>query len=313
MMTLGRPLGFLDGKDAFSLIKATSVFSWYIGLASHMPWLHKVLQDNFIMRQFGPPPVVGFAEKVVHERLTEEAKGNSPKRRDFLSNFLETHRRDPLMDENQVVISVVGNLLAGSLSPSSAMKELTRYLATHPESQKRLYEELCEHQVTSPASFSGVKDLPYLEGVIREALRLHPQIVVRLERVAPSGGMTLPDGTYLPAGTKVGALSHAMTMNRDAFGQDADEYVPERWMQRADESVEAHAERRNRMERTDMTFGQGSRSCIGKNVAILELFKATASLVLSFEFAQVPRAVASTGSHVKVTKRAGAVGHATST
>jgi cytochrome P450 len=285
MMTLGRPLGFLEGRDAFGLIKATSAFSWYIGLTSHLPWLHTIFQDNPIMRRAKPPPIAAFAEEVVRERMRSPV--NATDLSDFLSHFLETHKQHPLMDEQQVVISVVGNLLAGSLSPSSAMKELTRYLATHPDSQQKLFEELGDSQVTSPVSFSTVKDLPYLEGVVREALRLHSQIIVRQERVAPKGGMTLPDGNYLPAGTKVGALGQAMTLHRDVFGQDADNYVPERWLHKSGESVQAYTERRNKMDRTDMTFGQGSRSCIGRNITILELFKAVTSLVLSFEFEAV--------------------------
>lgn len=302
MMTLGRPLGFLEGKDAYNLIKATSAFSWYIGLTSHMPWLHKVFQENVVMRRAGPPPIAYFAETVVRERI-EKFSAADPGRPDFLSHFLDTHKQQPLMDEKQVVISVVGNLLAGSLSPSSAMKELTRYLATHPDSQTRLHAELQRAGITStPVAFSGVKDLPYLEGVIREALRLHPQIIVRQERVAPAGGMTLPDGTYLPAGTKVGALGQAMTLNRDVFGEDADEFAPERWLAKAGESLEAYTERRNKMERTDMTFGHGSRSCIGKNITMLEFFKAVASLTLSFEFEVVPGRDIS-GTHIKARKR----------
>lgn len=168
------------------------------------------------------------------------------------------------------------------------MQELTRYLSSHADSQARLYAELQHAGVTSlPVAFSAVKDLPYLEGVIREALRLHPQIIVRQERVAPAGGMTLPDGTYLPAGTKVGALGQAMTLNCDIFGEDADEFVPDRWMAKADESVEAYTQRRNRMERTDMTFGHGSRSCVGKNITILEFFKAVASPTVSLELEMV--------------------------
>lgn len=302
MMTLGRPLGFLEGRDVYGLISATTGFSWYIGVTSHMPWLHKVFQDNPIMRRVGPPPIVHFAETVVRERMEKFSEAD-PSRPDFLSHFVDTHKRQPLMDEKQVVISVVGNLLAGSLSPSSAMKELTRYLATHADSQARLYAELQRAGVTStPVAFNDVKDLPYLEGVIREALRLHPQIIVRQERVAPAGGLTLPDGTYLPAGTKVGALGQAMTLNRDVFGEDADEFVPERWMAKAGESVEACTERRNKMERTDMTFGHGSRSCIGKNITMLEFFKAVASLALRFEFKSVPGRN-SPETHVEVKRR----------
>lgn len=289
MLTLGEPLGFLEGRDAYGLIKATTVFSWYIGLASHMPWLHRIFQDNFLMRRVSPPPIAQFAESVVKTRFRQSAIDNKA-HSDFLSRLIDTHQHQPdLMDSKHIVISVVGNLLAGSLSPSSALKELTRYLAIHPESQDKLHDELTSVGITSPAAFEAVQNLPYLEGIIREALRLHPQIVVRLERVIPAGGMNLPNGTYLPPGTKVGALGHAMTLNRDVFGHDADQYKPERWMRRHGESTEAYTERRAGMDRTDMTFGQGSRSCIGKNITILELYKAIASLVISFSFHAVEK------------------------
>lgn len=108
MMTLGRPLGFLEGRDDYDLIKATGGFSWYIGITSHMPWLHKVSQDNMIMRRAGPPPVAHFAETVVCERI-EKFSESDPSRPDFPSHFLDTHKNQPLMDEKQGVISVVAN------------------------------------------------------------------------------------------------------------------------------------------------------------------------------------------------------------
>lgn len=281
MLTMGEPLGFLKTQtDMFSLIQATSVFSWYICVTTHLPKLNNILSP-----MLGQPPIVKFAEKVVRARLAEDRQGDE--RPDFISHFIETHKLDSLMDERQIVISVVGKLLAGTLSPSSAMKELTRHLATHLESQKKLYEELLSRNVALPASFEAVQNLPYLEGIVREALRLHSQIVVRQERVAPAGGLMLPNGICLPAGTNVGALGQAMTLHRDVFGPDADEYKPERWMKRDNESQIQYDERRKSMERSDMTFGHGSRACIGKNLTLLELHKAVASLVLTFRFEAV--------------------------
>lgn len=299
MLTLGKPLGFLEGRDAFHLIKASTFFTWYIGFTSHMPWLHKIFQNNIVMRTLvGPPPVAKFAEKVVAERLAEErskpaasqkARQDASGGRSFLSHFIATHQQQPdLMDEQQITISVIGNLLAGSLSPSSCLKELTRYLATNSPAQARLRAELRNSTLSDPAAYNEIKDLPYLTGLIREALRLHPQIVVRQERVAPTpNGLTLPDGTYLPPGTKVGALGHAMTLNREVFGDDAGEFVPERWSRREGEERGVFEERVKRMDRSDMTFGQGSRSCIGKNVAVFEVYKAIVGLVRRYRFEAV--------------------------
>jgi cytochrome P450 len=75
----------------------------------------------------------------------------------------------------------------------------------------------------------------------------------------------------LPAGIKVGIPSHGLSGRKDVLGDDADEFKPERWMRRQGESGDAFAKRRLAMERCDMTFGHGSRACIGKNIATLEL------------------------------------------
>ncbi|KAJ0416125.1 hypothetical protein BJY00DRAFT_292130 [Aspergillus carlsbadensis] len=55
-------------------------------------------------------------------------------------------------------------------------------------------------------------------------MRLNPGTAMVFERIAPEGGFTLPDGRYIPAGTKVG-INPAVT-NRDyaIFGEDADDF-----------------------------------------------------------------------------------------
>ena len=80
--------------------------------------------------------------------------------------------------------------------------------------------------------------------------------------------------------------SPAQFINQDstAFGPNADQYEPERWMQRKDETLEQWEERRKVVDRTDLTFGQGSRTCIGKSIATMEIFKAVATLIARFKF-----------------------------
>lgn len=54
-------------------------------------------------------------------------------------------------------------------------------------------------------------------------------------------------------------------------------------MERRDENRESYEERQKVMDRVDLSFGQGSRSCIGKSVAMLELFKVVATLMGQFQ------------------------------
>lgn len=73
--------------------------------------------------------------------------------------------------------------------------ELTRL----PEWQSRLHEELSSQKewVNGIPSYNEVKDLPVLEAVIEEALRLHPAAPASLPRETPQGGRVL-NGVMVP-------------------------------------------------------------------------------------------------------------------
>jgi cytochrome P450 len=64
--------------------------------------------------------------------------------------------------------------------------------------------------------------------VLREASHINPGPAVVLERVVPAGGFTLPNGTFIPAGTKVGINPAVVTRDFEVFGSDADEFNPDR-------------------------------------------------------------------------------------
>ena len=143
------------------------------------------------------------------------------------------------------------------------------------------------------APFDEIKDLPYFEGVIREAYRLHTASTFHLPRVVGPAGLELPDGRHIPAGIDIGCPPGMLSRDRVVFGEDADEYKPERWMQAASETKEAFDARKKLMDRTDMTFGHGTRTCIGKNIVALEFFKFVAPLVYLFKVRWLVRCSAS--------------------
>ena len=63
-------------------------------------------------------------------------------------------------------------------------------------------------------------------------------------------------GKWFPGGTRVGVNQLVVHHDKGLFGQDAYEYVPERWL-RCSEKEAAY------MERHLLTFGYGARVCIG--------------------------------------------------
>ena len=280
-VTLGQPLGFLEGQDAFSLIKRVKAFSTYTGTVSQMPWLHKVFQDNPVMRKTKPSPFMNAVRTTVTDRL-DKADMESQEKPDLLAHFIATHKTHPDMDRFQVLITASGNLIAGGLSPGKAFNEVCCFLAANPQAQDKLRRELQEAGCTGRASFEQLRELAYLEGVIKEALRLHSSTSFNLQRTVGVNGLELPNGVHLPPGANIGCPAGAINQDVRVLGEDAEIYKPERWQRQKGESEEAFVERRKIMERTDLSFGYGSRNCIGKNVALMEMFKAVATLVGQF-------------------------------
>lgn len=145
---------------------------------------------------------------------------------------------------------------------------------------------------------------------------MHPATGFILERVVPKGGVTLHD-VYLKEGTIVGVNGWVIHRNKSIFGEDVHTFRPERWIEGDEERIKDM--KRNQFSvslclsykrkgtppptlqetqhlpllssygtRADSSskkkkFGYGPRSCIGKNISILEMWKAIFELYRNFD------------------------------
>ena len=65
---------------------------------------------------------------------------------------------------------------------------------------------------------------------------MHPAVGQLLERVVPDGGATI-SGVWLPEGTIVGVNPWVPGRDKSTYGEDADEYRPERWLEADDQKL----------------------------------------------------------------------------
>lgn len=152
----------------------------------------------------------------------------------------------------------------------------------HPDKLARLREEFEGLDSIEGGSrddplvaWSDVRELPYLSAVINESLRTHPAAGLPLERIVPAEGVQLGD-VFIPGGTNIGCSAWTLHLDRDLWGQDAGEWRPERWL-------EAGEGKRAEMKNSMFAFGAGSRTCIGKNVSYLEMYKLVPAVLRSFD------------------------------
>lgn len=170
----------------------------------------------------------------------------------------------------------IGNLVfAGTDTTSTTLTYLCWELTKHPDLQSRLRQELQQlqgcHSLQVPLS-REVLQSPLLEAVINESLRLHPAAPASLLRITPPTGATVSD-VWLPPGTIVSMQCYTTQRDANAF-KDPEIFDPARWLT-PEGSTAA-------MKELFMPFSKGTRACLGKNLAMMELRLVTASLMLQF-------------------------------
>ncbi|KAI0442206.1 cytochrome P450 [Xylaria telfairii] len=274
-ITFSKRLGFLDEAKDVENIMATiwSTFQ-YASWVGQMPWLDRLWVKNSYISRFMPEksnPIISFAlaRGFERQRGVDEKHGSSGyNSRDFMSRFLEARVKDKDIPEWYVTAWATSNVLAGSDTTAIVLRSIIYFLLKNPPSLLKLQEELSlahsEGRLSDIVTWKESRNLPYLDACVKEAGRLHPPIGLLLERVVPKGGVTLC-GKYFKQGTIVGMNPWVVHRNKDVFGHDAHLWNPDRWL--------GDMGQRILMEKSLLTFGAGHRTCIGKNISYLEIYK----------------------------------------
>jgi cytochrome P450 len=126
--------------------------------------------------------------------------------------------------------------------------------------------------MSSPISDAEARTLPYLQAVIREGLRIWPPAVGLMAKKVPPKGDTI-NGMYVPGGTRIGYGGFSVLRNKKVWGDDADVFRPERWLE-GDNIKDLELA-------WEVIFNAGRYQCLGKNVALMELNKVFVEVSLS--------------------------------
>ena len=173
-------------------------------------------------------------------------------------------------------------MFAGTGSTAAGLNAVLYEMALHTEWQSRVFEELRSLIPASPQSsrdlpYSDLSKLPNLRAVVKESLRLSPPFPSSFPREVSisSGAVTIPGlAAPLPPGTKIGANHYVICRSRAVFGDDADEFRPERWLDPIGDEKQKH------MEDAWSVFGRGPRICVAKDLAMMMLYKAVVAVRL---------------------------------
>ncbi|KAF8043833.1 hypothetical protein BT93_A1979 [Corymbia citriodora subsp. variegata] len=219
-----------------------------------------------------------LVEQIIKEY--EDESGEASEEKDVMDILLETYR-DPnaeiRLTRDQIKHFFLDLLIAGVDTTSASMQWAIIELLKHPHKLKKLREEIdMVVGSTRLVNESDVANLPYLQAVVKETLRLHTPGPL-LRRKCNSDCEI--NGYDIKAGTNILINAYAI-MHDPGTWKDPDEFVPERFM--AGHGDDHHMELKGQ-DFHFLPFGSGRRACIGLAHATIVMHTAIGGLIQCFD------------------------------
>ncbi|KAF1815825.1 cytochrome P450 [Eremomyces bilateralis CBS 781.70] len=257
---------FTTAQEWLSLRLQAGNFYWLV--QGPKWWRARQLVQQFVNQ---------YVELALNARSQSEKMNSDKENKYNLLKELATECGDPIELRDQLT-SILG---AGRDTTAALLAWIFVELAKNPRVFSRLREAILfdfgESEVdVSSITSSKLKSCRYLQFVIQEALRIHPPV--------PTNGRQAIRNTTLPVGggedgTKPVAVRKGQTVvysilgvhkRKDIWGEDADEFRPERWEGR-------------KISWSYVPFSGGPRICIGQQYAITEASFLTVRLLQAFD------------------------------
>jgi len=280
-LAFGHPFGFMEqDADVYDFIKITRDFFPVAVLTGNIPslvsLLHSPLFRGLLPKasdKLGFGAFIGVANRKVAERFEPDAVSQP----DMLGSFI----RHGLTQDEASRESLL-NVVAGSDTTATTIRLMMLSILSNPTAYRKLQDEIDSGvqagTISSPITDAEARNLPYLQAAIKEGLRIKAPAAGPLFKQVPPEGDVI-DGKFIPGGTQIGTSPFAIYHSKTIFGDDAELFLPERWLDADKERVAAMA------SVVDLVFSAGKWGCLGKSVAFMELNKVFVELMRRFDFA----------------------------
>ncbi|KAF7093186.1 hypothetical protein CFC21_095612 [Triticum aestivum] len=207
-------------------------------------------------------------------------------RDDILSRFIQESEKDPeTMNDRYLRDIVLSFLIAGKDTTGNTLTWFFCMLCKNPVVQDKVAFEIREYvewaqEDTSMEMFTArlkqgaIDKMHYLHAAITETLRLYPGVPVDGKMVDEDD--VLPNGQRVIKGDGMNYMIYAMGRMKYLWGEDAEEFRPERWL------VDGVFQQESPYK--FIAFNAGPRICLGKEFAYRQMKIVSATLIRFFRF-----------------------------
>uniref|UniRef100_A0A8C8SC68 Cytochrome P450 3A n=1 Tax=Pelusios castaneus TaxID=367368 RepID=A0A8C8SC68_9SAUR len=268
-------------KEVKKLVKF-DFFSPFFILLGVFPFLTPVLK-RLNVNIFPKDALEFFSQSVT--KIKENRKKEAHKDRvDFLQLMIDSQSSNTSHESNglapsykaltdtEILAQAIIFIFAGYETISSILCYMAYSLATHPDVQQKLQEEIDSlFPNQAPLTYDALVQMEYLDMALSETLRLFP-FGGRIERTCKKdievNGVTVPKGTVV-------MIPPFLLHRLPEYWPEPEEFRPERFSKENKETMDPY---------TYLPFGAGPRNCIGMRFALLAMKVAITSLLQNFSF-----------------------------
>ncbi|OQE19898.1 hypothetical protein PENSTE_c014G00642 [Penicillium steckii] len=233
---------------------------WFAVFSAHLPlWAYKAI--NYLASGLKRGQASGDFGNMARYKTMQRIE-STPEEPDIFSQFpLQTDKKGrPPLPMWEIIAESTIMMNAGNDTTQTTLTNNIMILATHPDIQTKLRLVLLSgvpKEEQPVASYATLSQIPYLRAVLDETFRvLTPQ------------RFGLPRRTVVISTIAV-------------YSQRLGKWIPERWLA---DNPDFSAEERRNLKDFFMPFTAGTRACIGRNLAYMEVSIALAALVMAFEW-----------------------------
>ncbi|KAL9260548.1 Alkane hydroxylase MAH1-like protein [Drosera capensis] len=177
---------------------------------------------------------------------------------------------------------VLSLLLAGMDTTSTALSWFFWLLSTNPKIEWKVRKEVEDVAPSSQLLLSSntvmkekLSKLVYLQAALSETMRLYPPVPYEFK--SPLEPDVLPSGHRVDSNMRIMVYMYAMGRMKSTWGEDCDEFKPERW-------ITEQGKLKHEPSYKFLAFNAGPRTCLGKEMAFIQMKVIVSSLITKYRF-----------------------------